>query len=75
MTDACDACRKVSAPKRITIGSRPVAGGDSSNTAPSLKYCAIIGGVMKLTPGKLRGLKAVSNDRGVIAAAAMDQRG
>lgn len=30
---------------------------------------------MKLTPGKLRGMKAVSNDRGVIAAAAMDQRG
>ena len=30
---------------------------------------------MKLTPGKLRGLKAVSNDHGVIAAAAMDQRG
>lgn len=30
---------------------------------------------MKVTPGKLRGLKAVSNDRGVIAAAAMDQRG
>jgi len=30
---------------------------------------------MKLTPGKLEGLKAVSNDRGVIAAAAMDQRG
>ena len=30
---------------------------------------------MKLTPGKLKGLKAVSNDRGVIAAAAMDQRG
>jgi len=29
---------------------------------------------MKLTPGKLAGLKAVSNDRGVIAAAAMDQR-
>ncbi len=29
----------------------------------------------KLTPGKLAGLKAVSNDRGVIAAAAMDQRG
>jgi tagatose 1,6-diphosphate aldolase len=28
-----------------------------------------------LTPGKLKGLKAVSNDRGVIAAAAMDQRG
>ncbi len=30
---------------------------------------------MKLTPGKLSGLKAVSNERGVIAAAAMDQRG
>src|SRR5213080_5377281 len=31
--------------------------------------------LMKLTPGKLAGLKRVSNDRGVIAAAAMDQRG
>lgn len=30
---------------------------------------------MKLTPGKLEGLKRVSNPRGVIAAAAMDQRG
>ena len=30
---------------------------------------------MKLTHGKLQGMKAVSNDRGVIAAAAMDQRG
>ena len=30
---------------------------------------------IKLTPGKLAGLKAVSNERGVIAAAAMDQRG
>jgi tagatose 1,6-diphosphate aldolase len=30
---------------------------------------------MKLTPGKLEGLKAVSDSRGVIAAAAMDQRG
>ena len=30
---------------------------------------------IKLTPGKLAGLKSVSNDRGVIAAAAMDQRG
>jgi tagatose 1,6-diphosphate aldolase len=29
----------------------------------------------KLTPGKLAGLKAVSDKRGVIAAAAMDQRG
>ncbi len=30
---------------------------------------------IKMTPGKLAGLKAVSNERGVIAAAAMDQRG
>ena len=30
---------------------------------------------MTLTPGKLAGMKAVSNQRGVIAAAAMDQRG
>ena len=30
---------------------------------------------MKLTPGKLEGLKRVSNQHGVIAAAAMDQRG
>jgi tagatose 1,6-diphosphate aldolase len=29
----------------------------------------------KLTPGKLAGLKAVSTERGIIAAAAMDQRG
>jgi len=28
-----------------------------------------------LTPGKLAGMKAVANERGVIAAAAMDQRG
>ncbi|MEX1129105.1 MAG: tagatose 1,6-diphosphate aldolase [Vicinamibacterales bacterium] len=30
---------------------------------------------MKITPGKLAGMQAVSNPRGVIAAAAMDQRG
>src|ERR1700678_2443876 len=30
---------------------------------------------MKITPGKLAGLKTVSNERNVIAAAAMDQRG
>ena len=30
---------------------------------------------MSITPGKLAGLKAVSDHRGVIAAAAMDQRG
>jgi len=30
---------------------------------------------MKITPGKRKGLEAVSNTRGVIAAAAMDQRG
>ena len=31
--------------------------------------------IVKFTPGKLAGMKAVSNERGVIAAAAMDQRG
>jgi tagatose 1,6-diphosphate aldolase len=30
---------------------------------------------MKLTPGKLRGMEALADKRGVIAAAAMDQRG
>ena len=30
---------------------------------------------MKITEGKLKGLKALSNEKGVIAAAAMDQRG
>ena len=30
---------------------------------------------VKITPGKLAGMKAVANNRGVIAAAAMDQRG
>jgi tagatose 1,6-diphosphate aldolase len=30
---------------------------------------------LKITPGKLAGMKAVSDNRGVIAAAAMDQRG
>ena len=30
---------------------------------------------MKLTPGKLAGMRAVSDARGIIAAAAMDQRG
>src|SRR5579863_4445158 len=30
---------------------------------------------MRITPGKQKGMKAVSDSRGVIAAAAMDQRG
>ena len=30
---------------------------------------------MKITPGKIKGMEAVANNRGVIAAAAMDQRG
>ena len=30
---------------------------------------------MKVTPGKQKGVQAVSDSRGVIAAAAMDQRG
>ncbi len=32
-------------------------------------------GKIALTPGKIAGLKAVSDSRGVIAALAMDQRG
>src|SRR5947208_6315338 len=59
----------VSADERITIISRPffLAGNPIS--------LALIGGLMKLTPGKLAGLQRVSDKRGVIAAAAMDQRG
>ena len=30
---------------------------------------------MKISPGKRKGMEAVSDSRGVIAAAAMDQRG
>src|SRR5207302_4309205 len=30
---------------------------------------------MKISPGKQKGLEAVSNERGVIGAASMDQRG
>src|SRR6202050_3463336 len=33
------------------------------------------GGTMKITPGKQKGMQAVANERGVISAAAMDQRG
>jgi tagatose 1,6-diphosphate aldolase len=33
------------------------------------------GGAMKITPGKQKGMQAVANERGVISAAAMDQRG
>jgi tagatose 1,6-diphosphate aldolase len=33
------------------------------------------GSPMKITAGKRKGMQAVSNARGVIAAAAMDQRG
>src|ERR1700756_3623936 len=33
------------------------------------------GRTMRITPGKQKGMKAVSDSRGVIAAAAMDQRG
>jgi tagatose 1,6-diphosphate aldolase len=41
----------------------------------SFRHTEEITAAMKLTPGKLAGLKAVSDARGVIAAAAMDQRG
>src|SRR5258708_10760896 len=38
------------------------------------EFHALVGGFMKLTPGKLAGLRNVSNERGFIAAASMDQR-
>jgi len=41
----------------------------------NLSLAHLLEDFMKLTPGKLAGLKRVSNERGVIAAAAMDQRG
>jgi tagatose 1,6-diphosphate aldolase len=56
------------ADESITINSRPFLSGRHYPTA-------LIGGIMKLTPGKLAGLQRVSDKRGVIAAAAMDQRG
>src|SRR5712671_4870973 len=54
---------------RITIVSRPFC---AAGNHPKLH---LSGGNMKLTPGKLAGLQRVSDKRGVIAAAAMDQRG
>src|ERR1044072_9891516 len=53
--------------------SRPLGAGDPSSLLPNLTQSWRI--LMKLTTGKLAGLKAVSDNRGVIAAAAMDQRG
>src|ERR1700737_5264983 len=46
----------------------------SVSQAPHI-FIQVWGISMKLPRGKLAGLKKVSNDRGVIAAAAMDQRG
>src|SRR5690242_2139747 len=52
------------APKRDLSGIRPKPSVNKSRRT-----------TVKLTPGKLAGMKAVSDKRGVIAAAAMDQRG
>src|SRR5206468_1872267 len=57
----------------ITMASCPLGAGDPSLLLPNLTQSWR--NAMKLTPGKLAGLKKVSNERGVIAAAAMDQRG
>src|SRR6266550_2699950 len=58
---------------RITIQGRPK---QICWRSVSVQSALIFGGkTMKLTPGKLAGLKRVSTERGVIAAAAMDQRG
>src|SRR5207302_679604 len=63
----------VSNAKGITIMNRPGSSGAICVRQQILRNHWR--NFMKLTPGKLAGLKAVSNDRGVIAAAAMDQRG
>src|SRR5206468_427087 len=57
----------------ITMASCPLGAGDPSLLLPNLTQSWR--NAMKLTPGKLSGLRKVSNERGVIAAAAMDQRG
>src|ERR1700730_5170318 len=57
--------------RRITMFSDPVL-TDAICTSPC--NALIRRKHMKLTPGKLAGLKRVSKERGVIAAAAMDQR-
>ena len=49
--------------------------GPNSNSIHTGRAAPEEGFAMKLTPGKLAGIKNVSNERGVIAAAAMDQRG
>src|SRR5580704_18252297 len=73
-------CRPVPFYRRCVLMERQ----DDSDLRPALLWIpmvynclalALIGGSMKITPGKLAGLRRVSNDRGVIAAAAMDQRG
>src|SRR5215469_11611139 len=63
----CDSCRFTEG-NHITMESRALLAGNHSKLHSS-------GGLMKLTPGKLAGLQRVSDKRGVIAAAAMDQRG
>jgi hypothetical protein len=52
---------------------RYVEGREGANRESGVKPPG--GEKVKITPGKLAGMKAVSNERGVIAAAAMDQRG
>src|ERR1700745_4223290 len=63
-----------SASPRITMKGRPKQLPGRSVSVP-IPHSFLEERTMKLTPGKLAGLKKVSNDRGVIAAAAMDQRG
>src|SRR5258705_7476726 len=62
-----------SPPPRITIKLRPTC--STGGVYPCNPHSFLEERTMKLTPGKLAGLKKVSTDRGVIAAAAMDQRG
>src|ERR1700748_2407273 len=48
----------------------------ASNASPNIRSKALVKlEFMSLSPGKLKHMKALSNDKGIIAAAAMDQRG
>ena len=63
-------------PRRAVNFAENMEKSDSHRSSKPDKIFATANGKnVKLTPGKLAGLKAVSNSRGVIAAAAMDQRG
>src|ERR1700690_722386 len=71
MTRADESCSNCGAPN----SPRPPGQQPSPWVTIGSNFTQPSEGFMKLTPGKLLGLRNVSNERGVIAAAAMDQRG